>query len=79
MNRVLDILNESSTYPHVSKAALFGIAVINRGADDVVVEVGDESVVTITIKPDETFEDTFHSFKKVDVTAGSSFDLALKG
>ena len=79
MNRVLDILNESSTYPHVSKAALFGIAVINRGADDVVVEVGDDSVLTITVKPDETFEDTFHTFKTVNVTAGSSFNLAVKG
>ena len=79
MNRVLDILDESSTYPHVSKAALFGIALINRGADDVVIEVGDDSIVTITVKPDESFEDTFHTFKTVNVASGSSFNLALKG
>ena len=79
MNRVLDILDESSTYPHVSKTPLFGIALINRGADDVVIEVGDDSIVEITIKPDESFEDTFHTFKTVNVTSGSSFNLALKG
>lgn len=75
-NRIVEILDETTTYPYTSKANIYGVAVINRGNDDVIISVGG---VTITVKPEETFDAEFHPFKIVNVTAGSSFNIALKG
>ena len=74
--RVVDVIDNTTVYPYTASATVYGLAVINRGSDTVSFDVGS---LTITVAPNESFDADFEPFTEIDVTAGTSFEMVLRG
>jgi len=77
-NRVLTTLNQDSSYPHTSSTLYTGLACINRGADTVTLTVGEQSKITITLKPSESYSGDFYPFQYIKAV-GTEFEIELRG
>ena len=74
-----EIITEADSYPYTSTRKLTGLSVLPTGSVDVVLTINTDPAIEITIPTDTTFEDDFDVFNQINVTAGDSYFISLRG
>lgn len=76
-----DIITQADSYPYIPEVQLVGIEAVNDGADTVTIVIDDGSKdITINITTNaRTYSGYFQAIKSINVTAGTTFQIELRG